>query len=122
MDGSENSEYLRGMIELIMRTTWHEANDGEDPGDGMLYSALEARLTGEQVYTKCEDCHLFVEPNSDDEGVADYGLAPYVHLHRGTPDDEALDATHNARPGEAASLDFWKKYGPYAMRARFDTA
>lgn len=70
------------------------------------------------LYEKCADCHLFVEPNgaADDDPT----LAPFVHLHRGDAADEALDASHEARPsGMRTNLAVWRAYGPEPMRARF---
>lgn len=69
------------------------------------------------LYTQCRHCHLFVEANSARED--DPYLAPYVHLHRGDEADEALDATHEAQPGESATLNHWMLHGPPAMLARF---
>jgi len=72
------------------------------------------------IYTVCTQCHLFVEPNDVDDPDGD--IVPFVHLHRGTPEDEALDETHEAQPGETRSLHWWQENGPYAMKARFDLA
>ena len=70
------------------------------------------------MYEKCSECHLFVEYNSEHED--DLMLAEYLHLHRGTADDEALDSTHEARSsGILHTVDYWMEHGPHAMRARF---
>lgn len=67
---------------------------------------------------KCRDCHLFIEAN-DPRDVAG-GCAEYVHLHRGDDADEAIDATHEAKPSYLlATVATWEAYGPPAMRARF---
>lgn len=71
------------------------------------------------LYEKCHDCHLFVEPNDDTVP----GTAGYVHLCGDDTEDEALDASHDARPsGMQATLAVWQSYGPPAMRARFEEA
>ena len=72
------------------------------------------------TYEKCADCHLFIEEN--DTG-GDASLAEYVHLHRGDEADDALDASHEARPsGQIKTLDTWKRTGPPEMIARFKDA
>ena len=68
------------------------------------------------MYEKCQQCHLFVEPNHIDGS----GIAAYVHLHRGNDSDTRLDENHAAVPsGEIHPLDYWRVHGPAAMRARF---
>lgn len=86
----------------------------------------ETLQDSDEVYEKCAMCHLFVEPNDaafDDQGnrIADpQPLAEYLHLHRGTPEDEKIDNDHEARPsGLRASLSAWREFGPPEMRARF---
>lgn len=73
---------------------------------------------GGPTYEKCAHCHLFVEPNDDATG--DPALAAYLHLHRGTPEDEELDSSHEASPsGDIRTLAEWKLTGPPEMIARF---
>lgn len=68
------------------------------------------------LYEKCAGCHLFIEPNPSGGD----GVAGYLHLHRGDAADEALDASHAARPsGMKATLATWRTFGPAPMRARF---
>lgn len=72
-------------------------------------------------YTQCSECHLFVEPNLAHRPGT--GLAPWTHLHRGTDEDEALDGTHEPRPGRTShTLAWWRENGPPAMQARFGGA
>ena len=72
------------------------------------------------IYEKCRDCHLFVEPNS--AYTPGSLLAPYIHLARDNAADEAIENTHEAVPsGMRANLATWKVYGPVAMRERFVT-
>ena len=71
------------------------------------------------TYEKCAHCHLFIEEN---EAHGDPVIAEYVHLHRGDTADEALDASHEARPsGQIKTLDDWERTGPPEMIARFNT-
>ena len=71
------------------------------------------------MYTKCTECHLFVEEN-DVDGP---NIAPYVHLSRGDEADEAIEATHDATPSDQTeTLDYWRVNGPAEMRARFVNA
>lgn len=73
----------------------------------------------EHSYTKCDQCHLFVDKNSAYED--DNTLAQYIHLSRGDEDDDALDCTHDAVPSnQTRTLAEWKQTGPPAMRARFE--
>lgn len=74
------------------------------------------------LYEKCLNCHLFIEYNSEHGGI-NYDrddIAEYVHLHRGTPEDEAIDYTHEAKSsGMKATLATWRQFGPPEMVARF---
>lgn len=74
------------------------------------------------LYEKCAGCHLFIQENSEYGGI-NYNrddIAEHVHLHRGTPEDEDLDGSHEARPsGQKATLAVWKQFGPQEMRQRF---
>lgn len=68
------------------------------------------------LYHKCNKCHLFIDENWN----TGPGIAQWVHLHRGTPEDEALDERHEAEPsGLIATVGVWRKFGPPAMRLRF---
>ncbi|KXO98381.1 Uncharacterised protein (plasmid) [Tsukamurella tyrosinosolvens] len=70
-------------------------------------------------YAKCRDCHLFVEANYSAEMYPDEGYAPYVHLHGGTAEDEKIDESHEAQPGEVRTLAWWRQFGPPEMLERF---
>lgn len=93
--------------------------------DGTIIATYEAPSEpsedAEHLYEKCADCHLFVEVNAAAEDFdPSENIQPFDHLHRGTPEDEALDSSHEPRPsGMKATLATWRAYGPEAMRARF---
>lgn len=73
----------------------------------------------EHQYTKCNQCHLFVETNPAYED--DNTLAQYIHLSRGDDEDTAIEESHDAAPsGEKRTLAWWKANGPLPIRARFD--
>lgn len=89
-----------------------------DPAPEAISRDPVDRDSESSMYWKCQECHLFVDNNPDHE--TDPSVAAYLHLHRGTPDDEALDETHEPWPGgEPHTLWWWRENGPYAMRARF---
>lgn len=72
-----------------------------------------------QIVEKCNDCHLFIEPNSsfDDDPT----LAEYVHLYGECDLCTATDETHEARPGGGVHpISWWREHGPALMRARFE--
>lgn len=72
---------------------------------------------GGPTYEKCVECHLFVEENYTGGNPT---IAAFVHLHRGDEADEALDATHEAKPsGQVETLTTWERIGPPEMIARF---
>jgi hypothetical protein len=98
----------------LLATDW---TDTDDPWKaGLTLTILDRGLT--PLYTKCADCHLFVDDNP--AYTAGSGLAPLIHLHRGTPEDEEIDDSHEPRHGMvSASLDWWRVNGPAPMRARF---
>ena len=65
------------------------------------------------LYEKCKGCHLFLEPLDEFPGF-------FAHLHRGTPEDEALDESHAPQgSGMLATLSVWREFGPELMRERF---
>lgn len=54
------------------------------------------------------------------EYAAHSRYAEYIHLHRGDDADEAIEATHEAKPsGMLATHETWLRFGPPAMRARY---
>jgi hypothetical protein len=68
-------------------------------------------MPDQPLYEKCAGCHLFIEPMNE---------VLYDHLHRGDDADEAIIATHEAKPsGMVATLTTWRAHGPAAMRERF---
>lgn len=76
------------------------------------------RPTGD-LYEKCADCHLFIEPNASVED--DPGVAAYDHLERGDTSDASITENHDARPsGTRGTLPWWRANGPAEMVARFD--
>ncbi len=71
------------------------------------------------VFTKCNNCHLFVELNHG----AGPDEAQWIHLSRGDDADEKIECTHDAGPGaDSHPLNWWRANGPAAMRARFTNA
>lgn len=98
--------------------------DPEDLADWAvraLDSVVEEEGANLPLYEKCAICHLFVEPNTAYEANWPSNTAPFVHLcNDDYPEDEALDASHEAHPsGVQLPLAVWKQYGPAHMRAMF---
>ncbi|MFE6966921.1 hypothetical protein ACFVAJ_17555 [Agromyces sp. NPDC057679] len=72
-------------------------------------------MTAERLHTKCQQCHLFVEENSD----AGPDTAAWLHLYGECELCEETNSSHSAEPGPSAPLEFWEQFGPRLMRARF---
>lgn len=72
-------------------------------------------VDGVVLYERCFSCHLFIADNHPEDERA----TTYIHVHRGSALDEALDATHEAQPsGMLATLTAWRAMGVSAVRAR----
>lgn len=98
--------------------------EGYENGPGSLRARINKPVGALAVgadtgmrYDKCAYCHFLIDDNPAFEDGP--GIARWMHLTRGTPEDEALDDHEPVPMGTPHTITWWKTNGPDDMKARF---